>query len=79
MAKTVAAQAERRRPVLKSAAVERAEDAPQVTWPEYDLVDDVVFEPPLTPEERRRVGLDVTPEERLAQVRRQLAAGDDGF
>jgi hypothetical protein len=47
---------------------------------EYDLVGDVVFEPPLPPEElRRRFGYGISIEERLAQVRRQLAEDDDGF
>ena len=79
MAKQVAAQAERPGSDLASATVDRAEEARQPAWPEYDLVNDVVFDPPLTPEEHRRVGLDITPEERLEQVRRQLAEGNDGF
>jgi hypothetical protein len=44
---------------------------------EHGLVGDVVFEPPLTPEERRRRGVDVTAEERWEQIRRRLAEAED--
>ena len=47
---------------------------------EYDLVGDILFHPPLTPEEQRRMyGLGMSMEERLEQARRQLSEGDDGF
>ena len=38
---------------------------------EYDLIGDVVFDPPLTPEERRRRAVGVSVEERLEQIRRR--------
>lgn len=44
---------------------------------EYDLIGDVVFEPPLTPEERRRRGVGVSVEERLEQIRRRHAGESD--
>jgi hypothetical protein len=47
---------------------------------DYDLVGDIVFDPPLTPEEQRRiVGLGMSMEERLEQARRRLAEGEEGF
>ena len=44
---------------------------------EYGLVGDVVFDPPLTPDERRQRGVGIPIEERIEQVRRQLADGID--
>ena len=43
--------------------------------PEHGLVGDVVFDPPLTPEERRQVGVGIPIEERIEQARRQIADG----
>ena len=43
---------------------------------DYDLVGDVVFEPPLPPEElRRRFGYGIPIEELIEQARRQIADG----
>jgi hypothetical protein len=44
---------------------------------EHGLVGDVVFDPPLTPEERRQRGVGIPIEERIEQVRRQFADGID--
>jgi hypothetical protein len=45
---------------------------------EHGLVDDIVFDPPLSPEEqRRRYGRGMSMEERLELARRQLAEGED--
>ena len=58
----------------------RQQDRPPPAEREYDLVGDVVCEPPLPPEELpRRFGYGVPIEEHIEQVRRQLADGDDGF
>ena len=47
---------------------------------EYGLVGDIVFEPPLPPDElRRRFGYGIPIEERLEQARRQIAEGLDEF
>ena len=43
---------------------------------EYGLVGDIVFEPPLPPDElRRRFGYGIPIEERMEQARRQIADG----
>ena len=44
---------------------------------EYDLIGDVFFDPPLTPEERRRRGVGVSAKERLEQIRRRRAEESD--
>jgi hypothetical protein len=45
---------------------------------EHGLVGDIVFDPPLSPEEqRRRYGLGMSMEERLELARRQIAEGLD--
>ena len=44
---------------------------------EHGLVGDVVFEPPLTAEERRRRRVGIPLAERLEQARRQLAEGKE--
>lgn len=44
---------------------------------EHGLVGDVVFDPPLTPEERRQRGVGIPIEERIEQARRQIADGID--
>ena len=59
------------------AATNRAQgppcDSSSVT--EYGLIDDVVFDPPLMPEERRQRGIGIPIEERIEQARRQIADG----
>ena len=45
---------------------------------EYDLIGDVVFEPPLTPEERQRRGVGVSVEERLERIRRRQVEEREG-
>jgi hypothetical protein len=52
--------------------------APDSEPPEHGLVGDVVFDPPLTPEERRRRGIGIPIEERMEQARRQIAEALDG-
>jgi hypothetical protein len=45
---------------------------------EYGLVGDIVFDPPLPPDElRRRYGFGIPIEERIEQARRQIAEGED--
>ena len=38
------------------------------------MVDDIVFEPPLNDEEKRRLGLGISIDERIALARRQVLA-----
>ena len=55
-----------------------APPSPGSPLPEYDLVGDVVFDPPLSPEERRLIyGPEMSTGERLARARRQIAEGLD--
>lgn len=50
------------------------------SWLDYDLVGDVVFDPPLSPGElRRRFRFGIPIEERIEQARRQIAEGLDEF
>jgi hypothetical protein len=59
-----------------ASGTEQAAHAPAVR--EYDLVDDIVFDPPLSPEElRRRYGIGISWEERLELARRRLAESKD--
>src|SRR5687768_770339 len=54
---------------------------PSLPEDEYDLVDDIEFDPPLTPEEQRRIyGLGMTMEERLERaIREHGLVGDVVF
>jgi hypothetical protein len=42
------------------------------------MVDDIVFEPPISDEEKRRLGLGMPIEERIALARRQIQAREEG-
>lgn len=42
------------------------------------LWDDIVFEPPISDEEKRRLGLGIPIEERIALARRQIQAREEG-
>jgi hypothetical protein len=72
MAKKLIAHTKRTSPSLAVPDEPQVVSAPGAVR-EYDLVGDVVFEPPLTPEERHRRGVGVSIEDRLEQIRRRLA------
>ena len=77
--------AKKLKPKTHGPTMPEGDNPAQVTGPsaekavrDYDLVGDVVFDPPMSPDElRRRFKYGVPIEERIAQVERQILAGED--
>ena len=73
MAKKLIARTEQNDAAQAIPPVDHPDAAAHPAVPEHGLVGDVVFDPPLTPEERRQVGVGIPIEERIEQARRQIA------